>query len=261
MMSPRRHIVALPNALLNVFGNAYSSSAWQDEQDRRSFFRARCYSTPELLLTTQRAATGATDRMLGEEHIVRNIIVSVRVTLDGFMAGPQGEMDWMEAFFDDALATYESELQQRVDTMLLGRETYQGLASYWPQVALDPATPPDLAAFAHQLNAMRKLVFSKTLPRVEWTNATLVPEIVPEAIKQLKHEPGRDIVIYGSGSIVRTLTQLSLIDTYQVLVYPVILGSGKPLWSDSLHPVKLSLVSTQTHPSEVVVLVYQPRRE
>src|SRR5207244_2045170 len=75
------------------------------------------------------------------ENTLRNIIVSVRVTLDGFIAGPQGEMDWMEEFFDEALATYESELQKRVDTTLFGRVTYQGFASYWPQVALDPASP------------------------------------------------------------------------------------------------------------------------
>lgn len=192
---------------------------------------------------------------------MRNIIVSMRVTLDGFIAGPHGEMDWMEAFFDEALATYESELQQTVDTTLLGRVTYQGFASYWPQVALDPASPPGLIEYAQHLNAMRKLVFSKTLSRVEWNNSTLVKEIVPEDITRMKHEPGRDMVIYGSASIVRTLTKLGLIDTYQLLVYPVILGSGKPLFQDLLHTVKLSLVSTRTYPSGVVVLSYQPRNE
>jgi dihydrofolate reductase len=196
-----------------------------------------------------------------EEHTLRNIIVSMRVTLDGFIAGPHGEMDWMEAFFDEALATYESELQQRVDTTLFGRVTYQGFASYWPQVALDPASPPGLVEYAQRLNAMRKLVFSKTLSHVEWNNSTLVKEIVPEDIIHMKNEPGRDMVIYGSASIVRTLTKLGLIDTYQLLVFPVVLGSGKPLFQGLLHTVKLSLVSTRTHPSGVVVLSYQPRNE
>ncbi len=196
-----------------------------------------------------------------EEKTLRNIIVSMRVTLDGFITGAHGEMDWMEEFLDEALATYESELQKAVDTALFGRVTYQGFESYWPTVALDPSSPPGLVEYAYRLNAMRKIVFSKTLSHVEWNNSTLVKEIVPEEIAQLKQEPGRDIVIHGSASIVRTLTNLGLIDTYQLLVYPVVLGSGKRLWSDVLHKVKLQLASIKTHPSGVVVLSYQPRKE
>ena len=189
---------------------------------------------------------------------MRNIIVSMRVTLDGFITGPQGEMDWMEEFFDEALATYEAELQKTVDTTLFGRVTYQGFESYWPKVALDPTSPKGLVAYANQLNAMRKLVFSKTLSRVEWNNAILVREIVPEDITQMKQEPGRDMLIHGSASIVRTLTNLGLIDRYQLLVYPVVLGSGKPLFQDIKDRVPLKLVETQTHPSGVVLLSYQP---
>ena len=103
-----------------------------------------------------------------------------------------------------------------------------------------------------------KIVFSKTLARAEWTNSVLVHEIVPEEILKMKQEPGRDMVIYGSASIVQTLTNLGLIDRYQLLVFPIVLGSGKPLFQDILHRVKLSLVSTKTHPSGVVELFYQP---
>jgi len=189
---------------------------------------------------------------------MRNIIVSMRVTLDGFIAGPNGEMDWMEEFIDESLANYESELQKTVDTTLFGRVTYQGFESFWPQVARDPASPKGLVEYADQLNAMRKIVFSKTLSRAEWNNSVVVKEIVPEEIIHMKQEPGRDMVIYGSASIVRTLTNLGLIDRYHLLVYPVVLGSGKPLFQDIVHMVKLSLVSTKTHPSGVVVLSYQP---
>ncbi|MGZ3602194.1 MAG: dihydrofolate reductase family protein [Ktedonobacterales bacterium] len=192
---------------------------------------------------------------------MRNIIVSERVTLDGYVTGPHGEMDWMEAYLDDAVATYESELQQRVDTALLGRVTYQGFESYWPQVARDPTAPKGMVEYAQRWNTMRKVVFSKTLPRVEWNNATLIREIVPEAITQLKQEPGRDIVIYGSASIVRPLATLGLIDRYHLLVYPVVLGSGKPLFHDLGHQVQLKLDSTETHPSGVVLLSYQPIRD
>lgn len=180
---------------------------------------------------------------------MRNIIVSMRVTLDGFIAGPNGEMDWMEEFIDESLANYESELQKTVDTTLFGRVTYQGFESFWPQVARDSASPKGLVEYAQQLNAMRNIVFSKTLSRAEWNNAALVKEIVPEESINMKQEPGRDMVIYGSASIVRTLTNLGLIDRYNLLVYPVGLGSGKPLFQDIVHKVKLSLVSTKTHPS------------
>jgi dihydrofolate reductase len=188
---------------------------------------------------------------------VRKIIVSMRVTLDGFIAGLHGELDWMEEFFDEALANYESKLQKTVDTTLFGRETYQGFESYWPKVALDPASPRGLAEYAQQLNAMRKIVFSKTLSRAEWNNSVLVREIDPEEITKMKQEPGRDMLIYGSASIVQALTNLGLIDRYQLLVFPIVLGSGKPLFQDILHKVKFSLVSSTTHPSGVVVLTYE----
>src|SRR5947209_12590068 len=181
----------------------------------------------------------------------------MRVTLDGFIAGLHGEMDWMEEFFDEALANYESELQKSVDTTLFGRETYQGFESYWPKVALDPASPSDLAEYARQLNAMRKVVFSKTLSHVEWNNSVLLHEIDPEEITKMKQEPGRDMVIYGSASIVQTLTNLRLIDRYQLLVFPIVLGSGKPLFHNISHKVKLSLLSARAYPSGVIELSYE----
>lgn len=189
---------------------------------------------------------------------MRKIIVSERVTLDGFIAGLHGEMDWMEEFFDEALANYESELQKTVDTTLFGRETYQGFESYWPSVALDPASPKGLAEYAQQLNVMRKVVFSKTLSHVEWNNSVLLHEIDPVEISRMKQEPGRDIVIYGSASIVQTLTNVGLVDRYQLLIFPIVLGGGKLLFHDILHKVKLSLVSTKMYPSGVVELAYEP---
>jgi dihydrofolate reductase len=185
----------------------------------------------------------------------------MRVALDGFIAGLHGEMDWMEEFFDEALANYESELQKKVDTTLFGRVTYQGFESYWPKVALDPASPVGLAEYAQELNAMRKIVFSKTLSRVEWNNSVLVREIDPEEIAKMKQEAGRDMVIYGSANIVQTLTNFGLIDRYQLLVFPIVLGSGKPLFHDILHKVKLSLISTKTYLSGVVELSYEPIKD
>jgi dihydrofolate reductase len=105
---------------------------------------------------------------------------------------------------------------------------------------------------------MRKIVFSRTLESVEWNNSSLRREVVPAEIMQLKQEPGRDIILYGSANLVQTLTNLGLIDEYQLLLHPVVLGSGKPLFKNIEHQVNLQLAQTKTHPSGVAVLYYQP---
>ncbi len=187
---------------------------------------------------------------------MRKIITTTWVTLDGFIAGPNEEMDWV--LVDEEMGQYEDDVVSAADTLLLGRVTYQSFASSWPYVPDNPAAPPGEKEYARKLNAMRKIVFSKTLPTVEWNNSSLVKEVLPQAITKLKHELGRDMLIYGSASIVRTLTNLGLIDEYQLLVHPVVLGSGKPLFRDISDRRKLQLVKTQTFSSGVVGLYYQP---
>jgi dihydrofolate reductase len=168
-------------------------------------------------------------------------------------------LDWVGELYDDAMGVYENDLVNSADTLLLGRVTYESFAGSWPHVPDNPTASEGEKTYARRLNAMRKVVFSRTLDRVEWNNSTLLKEVTPEAIEQLKREPGRDMLIYGSASLVRTLTDLGLIDEYQLLVHPVILGSGKPLFHDLKEQVKLKLVNTKTHPSGVVVLSYQPK--
>jgi dihydrofolate reductase len=182
------------------------------------------------------------------------------VTLDGFIAGPQGEMDWVGAFYDETMGQYEYDLVSSADTLILGRETYQSFAGAWPGVPENPRASRGEVEYAHVLNAMRKIVFSRTLETADWQNSTLFREIVPEEIERIKQDQGRDLVIYGSASIVRAFTNASLIDEYQILVHPVVLGAGKPLFADLQGRVNLELLKTKTHPSGVVVLYYQPQK-
>lgn len=111
------------------------------------------------------------------------------------------------------------------------------------------------------MNNLPKIVFSRTLEKAEWNNSILVKEIIPKEIEKLKQQPGKDILICGSASIVRALTNLGLIDEYQLLVHPVILSSGKPLFKDIQHKINLKLLKTKTHPSGVVLLYYKPNKQ
>jgi len=120
---------------------------------------------------------------------MRKIITTTWVTLDGFIAGPNNEMDFVGEVFDEAMGNYEYDLVSAADTLILGRVTYESFAGSWPSVPDRPNADPGEVAYARLLNAMRKIVFSKTLPSVEWNNSILMREIVPEEIKKLKQPP------------------------------------------------------------------------
>jgi dihydrofolate reductase len=184
---------------------------------------------------------------------LRKVIASPFVTLDGFIAGPAGELDWSvgdEAFDREQLPV----LLSRVDTILLGRLTYQALATYWPFASAEDDR------IAERMNTIPKLVFSGTLAEAPWghfNNARVVTDDPDEAVAKLKQQSGKDLVIFGSGRLVSELAQAGLIDEYQLRVNPVVLGSGKRLFGDLKERVKLKLLDSRTSPSGVVVLHYQ----
>ncbi|GCE03939.1 dihydrofolate reductase family protein [Dictyobacter aurantiacus] len=190
---------------------------------------------------------------------MRKIISTMWVTLDGFVAGPDDEMDWVGECFDEAMGKYEGEFFYAADTLLLGRVTYQSFAGSWPYVPDNPNVSEEEKEYARRLNAMQKIVFSRTLASADWNNTRLLREIDPAEIERLKSESGRDIIISGSPGLVQSLTNLGLIDEYQVLVYPLILGAGKPFLQNIKDRVRLKLVDSKTLPSGVMILYYQPK--
>jgi dihydrofolate reductase len=183
---------------------------------------------------------------------MRKIIVSNYVTLDGFFAGPNGEIDWF--VWDEETAEYSKGLLSSIDTILFGRVTYELMAGYWP-TASPPAEDP---VIIDAMNNLPKIVFSRTLEKADWKNSRLVKGITAEEILILKQQHGKDMVIYGSGSIVSTLAQLGLIDEYRLFVNPVVLGSGKPLFKDTKDKLTLKLLKTKKFHCGVVLLHHLP---
>ena len=182
----------------------------------------------------------------------RRIIVSNLISIDGFFAGPKGELDWfsMDREFDG----YAVELLNSVDTILFGRVTYEFMASYWP-TATAPTNDP---AIIEKMNGLPKVVFSKTLKKAAWNNSVVARGDIVEEVEALKLRPGRNMVIFGSGRLVSSLTNLGLIDDYQLLVQPVILGNGRPQFEDLKARFSQNLWRTRLFHSGAILLRYQP---
>jgi dihydrofolate reductase len=184
--------------------------------------------------------------------MMRKIIVFENVTIDGFMAGPNGELDW--AIHDDEVTQSSKEGRESTDMFLFGRVTYDMMASFWPTPAGKSANP----VFAEVLNNTPKIVFSTTLKKADWQNAEVFKELNKDELLKLKQRPGKNMMIFGSGTIVNQLTNLGLIDEYQLMVNPIVLGKGKPLFKDTTDKVNLKLVKAKTFNSGIVLLQYQP---
>ena len=158
------------------------------------------------------------------------------------------------------MGKYESDLYDSADTLLLGRTTYKIFEGYWPTAASNPATSQGDIEMAHKINNITKIVFSHSMEGVEWENSKLLKEINPEEIVKLKQEKGKNILVIGSASIVQQLTNLGLIDEYHLLLHPVVLGSGKPLFKDIRQKHDLKLLEAKTFSNGVVMLRYAPKK-
>jgi dihydrofolate reductase len=174
---------------------------------------------------------------------MRNIVVTEFISLDGVIEEP----GWTFPYWNDEIAQFKDVEQQTSDALLLGRVTYEGFAAAWPD------SPDEGAAY---MNSVRKYVVSTTLEAAEWNNSTLIRDNVVEEIRRLKEQEGKDLLVYGSGMLVQTLMEHDLVDQYRLLVYPVVLGTGKRLFAEGA-TATLRLLESETFSSGVVSLVYE----
>jgi dihydrofolate reductase len=193
----------------------------------------------------------------------RRIVMFNRVTADGYFSAPDGNLDW--AVPDEELDKAGAGATSGAGTILFGRRTYDMFESFWPTAvddsptARDPHAPrhsPEIRAMGVWINQATKLVFSRTRKDVTWTNSRLLREIDPREIEALKGQDGKDMMIFGSGSVVTQLTRHRLIDEYRLIVNPVFLGSGKLLFKDLEQKTPLELVELTKYPSGNVMLRY-----
>ncbi|HEX6289593.1 MAG TPA: dihydrofolate reductase family protein [Herpetosiphonaceae bacterium] len=177
---------------------------------------------------------------------MRNIVVTEFLSLDGIMEAPA----WTAPYWNDEIAQFKGDEQATSDALLLGRVTYQGFAAAWPE------STDEGAAY---MNNIPKYVVSTTLDTVTWTNSTLINDRIVDAITALKQQDGQDMLVYGSATLVQTLMQHDLVDRYRLLIYPVVVGTGKHLFQAG-SAATLKLVETRAFSSGVVALIYEPDR-
>lgn len=176
-------------------------------------------------------------------------------SLDGFVAGPGGEMDWIKA--DTELFDLAGKQTDRCDTALYGRVTYQMMDSYWPTAADKPQATQHDIQHSHWYNTVHKVVVSKSLEGQHIKNVTIISDDLKEEITKLKQAEGREIIIFGSPGTLHSLIRLDLVDEFWLFINPVLLGHGIPLFKNITHRVSLALVSSKVFSTGVVCLHYE----
>jgi dihydrofolate reductase len=184
---------------------------------------------------------------------MRRVILMMSVSLDGYMEGPNRELDWH--LVDDELHAHFNEQLAAMGAFLGGRVTYELMAGFWPTADADPSSMGPMVEFARIWRDMPKIVYSRTLERADW-NATVVREVVPEEVMQLKAQPGGDLAL-GGADLAAAFMRHDLIDEFRLYVHPVVIGRGKPLFPPSDARIDLQLAETRTFGNGVVLLRYQ----
>jgi dihydrofolate reductase len=195
---------------------------------------------------------------------MRKIILFMVYSLDGFVGGPNGELDWEDQNPSISMELIP-ELLSTVDSVIIGRVLYEGFSQFWPVIAKDAKSPKELVEFANWLVNAPKYVVSKSLDSVSWTNSHLISaqndEDIIREVKKLKESSGGDLVLFGGARLAQTLVGLNLVDEYRFKLQPVVLGEGVPLFKDLDGMRKLKLTKTKAFEGGVVGLYYEPKEK
>jgi dihydrofolate reductase len=183
---------------------------------------------------------------------MRKLIATMNMTLDGFC-------DHTAMIADDEIHEHYNELLRNAGTLLYGRITYQLMESYWPSVVKNPTGNKPTDDFAVLIDNISKIVFSRTLKNVDWKNSELKKEVIKEEILELKQQAGKSIFV-GSPSLIVALTNLDVVDEYQLSVQPILLGSGLPLFKNLKDRTDLKLLRTKTFGCGALTLYYEPTK-
>jgi dihydrofolate reductase len=186
---------------------------------------------------------------------MRKLVLFMHVSLDGFVAGPGGEMDWIIA--DEEMFDYAGKRTNEADTALYGRVTYEMMQSYWPTAGDQPGATKHDIEHSTWYNSVTKVIISRTMKGANLAKTKIISDSVSDEILQLKQAPGRDIVIFGSPSASHSLMADNLIDDYWLFINPILLGQGIPLFKDIRDKIQLKLAKTVPFASGVVCLHYE----
>lgn len=184
---------------------------------------------------------------------MRKLKLQMQMSIDGFVAGPKGELEWMTWNWDNELNNYVKELTDSVDTILLGRKMTDGFVSYWSNVKSDS----EEYTFAKKMLDKPKIVFTKTLERSKWANTILAKKDISEEINRLKKQQGKSIIVYGGAGFVSSLIKNNLIDEYHLFINPTMIGKGLTIFGNLNESMKLKLVNSIGFECGIVVNKYE----
>ena len=185
---------------------------------------------------------------------MRKLKLQMQVTLDGYVAGPNGEMDWVTFNWDDQLNQYVTELTETVDCMLLGRKLAEGFIPHWAALPEGEDT-----ASVQKMNDTTKVVFTDTLENSKWANTVLAKGSLVDEISRLKRQSGQDMITYGGASFASALVKHGLIDEYHLFINPVAIGRGLTIFKAIENPQNLALKYSRAFPCGIVALYYIPK--
>ncbi|WPP53028.1 dihydrofolate reductase family protein [Catalinimonas niigatensis] len=187
---------------------------------------------------------------------MRKLKLQMQLTIDSFVAGPQGEMDWMQWNWDEALKDYVEQITDPVDCILLGRKLAEGFIPHWTSVAANPDDPEFSAG--KKFTETQKVIFTKSLDRSVWDNSILAKGELADEVSKLKSQAGKDMIVYGGSQFVSALIKENLIDEYHLFINPAAIGNGMTIFAGLEQKRDLKLAHARSFDCGVVVLCYEP---